>query len=142
MRGIFLFLVLAIFGNGSANADYIPGRVRAHVMADMKVEVARGVFLGMRLLKISLNYEDGRPQPVSFSVTAKADASPVTLKINEVRKSECGSLYEAIAPGQAASRFLLELKDDSKERCQDLPASRWVAQITLKEADGNESYAR
>ena len=84
---LFLFLVLAIFGNGSANADYIPGRVRAHVMADMKVEVARGVFLGMRLLKISLNYEDGRPQPVSFSVTAKADASPVTLKINEVRKS-------------------------------------------------------
>jgi hypothetical protein len=111
-------LVLAVATISSAYADFLPGRVRPGYKADMKTVAATGIYQGIEGAFVTLNYEDGKAEPVSISVSLPNTKKKTTLPVHNIKKSECGDHYVAYYATQNLVQTYFELTSYVTAKCE------------------------
>ncbi len=134
----YLFTLLALTTASTfAHADFVPGRVRPGMVAQMDVKSADGQFSAVQAATASLNFEDGKSEAVSVSVSFP-NAERLTLPIVSKVPSDCGTVITA----QLDERAVIRLEDFTRIRCRIYVKNPWHISVRLEGEGGAISALR
>lgn len=129
-RPLLLTLITAtVLAGVSAFADFIPGRVRPGYRAPMTATQATGSFHGVERGIVTLDFEDGKAQPVSITIALPGQKTTASFRVSRVQPSACGDRYLADQAGETSAR--VELVDYSRATCEIAMPSLWRVKLQV-----------